>query len=304
MQNGHELPRAGLSELTAFSAVATLRSFRKAADELALSPSTVSHMMRSLEQRMGVRLLHRTTRSVAPTEAGERLLARLRPALDDLRRALEEVDDFRARPTGRLRINAHETAIRVLLRHVVPAFRQRYPAIHLDFVSDGRLVDIVKEGFDAGVRLGGAIPQDMTAVSFGGEARCLVVASPKYLASRGRPATPDDLRAHECVRIRLPSGKIFHWGFEKRQQEVSMDVPGTLMLDHEGLTIQAALKGLGLAYVFERSVRATLKAGRLVAVLEDWCPTFPGMFLYYPGHRHVPPPLRAFIESLKASRIP
>lgn len=303
MQNGHELPRAGLSELSAFSAVATLRSFRKAADELALSPSTVSHMMRSLEQRMGVRLLHRTTRSVAPTEAGERLLARLRPALDELRSALDEVDDYRAQPTGRLRISAHETAIRVLLHHVVPVFRERYPAIHLDLVSDGRLVDIVKEGFDAGVRLGAAVPQDMTAVSFGGKARFLVVASPKYVASRGRPTTPDDLRLHECLRIRLPSGKIFHWRFEKRKQEVSIDVPGSLTLDHEGLTIQAALEGLGLAYVFERSVRETLKAGRLVAVLEDWCPTFPGMFLYYPGHRHVPPPLRAFIDSLKASRI-
>ncbi len=303
MQNRHQLPRAGLSELSAFSAVATLRSFRKAADELALSPSTVSHMMRSLEQRMGVRLLHRTTRSVAPTEAGERLLARLRPALDDLHRALDEVDDFRARPEGRVRVNAPEAAMRVLLRNVVPAFRKDYPGIHLDLVSEGKLVDIVKDGFDAGVRLGGAIPQDMTAVSFGGEARCLVVASPKYLASRGRPATPDDLHTHECLRLRLPSGKIFHWEFEKRQQEISIDVPGTLTLDHEGLMIQAALKGLGLAYVFERSVRATLKAGRLIAVLEDWCPTFPGMFLYYPGHRLVPPALRAFIDTLKASRV-
>jgi DNA-binding transcriptional LysR family regulator len=303
MQNGHELPRAGLSELTTFSAVATLRSFRKAADELGLSPSTVSHMIGSLEQRMGVRLLHRTTRSVAPTDAGERLLARLGPALDDLRSALNEVDDFRAEPTGRLRINAHEMAIRALLSSVVPSFRERYPAIHLDFVNDGRLVDIVKEGFDAGVRLGGAIPQDMSAVSFGGEARCLVVASPKYLATRGTPTTPEDLRTHECIRIRLPSGKIFHWKFEKRQQEVSLDVPGTLMLDHEGITIQAALEGLGLAYVFERSARALLKAGQLIAVLEDWCPTFPGMFLYYPGHRHVPPPLRAFIDTLKAAKV-
>ena len=147
MQKGHELPRAGLSELTAFSAVAGLRSFRKAADELALSPSTVSHMMHALEQRMGVRLLHRSTRSVAPTEAGERLLARLRPALDELRRALDEVDDFRAQPAGRLRISAHETALRVLLAHVVPAFRERYPAIHLDFASDGKLIDIVEDGF-------------------------------------------------------------------------------------------------------------------------------------------------------------
>ena len=143
----------------------------------------------------------------------------------------------------------------------------------------------------------------MTAVSFGGEARCLVVASPQYLASRGKPKTPEDLRAHECIRIRLPSGKVFHWEFAKRQQDVSIDVPGTLMLDQESLSIQAAVQGLGLAYVFERSVSALLSEGRLVAVLQDWCPTFPGMFLYYPGHRHIPLPLRAFIDALKTSRI-
>jgi len=294
---------ASLTELSAFSAIATLRSFRKAADALALSPSTVSHLMRALERRMGVRLLHRTTRSVAPTEAGERLLARLRPALDDLHRALEEVDDLRERPVGRLRINATEYANRVLLRDVVPAFRKRFPGIELDLVSEGKRVDIVKEGFDAGVRLGGTIPQDMIAVNFGGKERFLVVASPKYLAKHGRPKTPDDLRAHECIRRRFPSGKIYHWEFEKRGEELSIDVAGALTLDHEGLMIEAALDGLGCAYVFEGLVRAPLKAGRLVAVLEEWCPSFPGMCLYYPGHRHVPPTLRAFIETLKASRI-
>ena len=297
------MSRAGLTELTAFTAIASLRSFRRAADELALSPSTMSHIMRSLEQRMGVRLLHRTTRSVAPTEAGERLLARLRPALQDLHRALEEVDDFRERPMGRLRINATEHAIRVLLREVVPAFRKRFPAVDLDLVSEGKLVDIVKEGFDAGVRLRATVPQDMVAVSFGGEARCLVVGAPKYFAKRERPKTPDDLRAHECIRLRFPSGKVYHWEFERRRQEISVDVPGALTLDHEGLTIEAVIDGLGLAYVFEHSVRAALKAGRLVAVLEDWCPTFPGMALYYPGNRYMPPPLRAFIDTLKASPI-
>jgi DNA-binding transcriptional LysR family regulator len=295
--------RANLTELTAFSAVATLRSFRKAADALALSPSTVSHLMRALEQRMRVRLLHRTTRSVAPTEAGERLLARLRPALDDLQVALQEVDDLRERPMGRLRINATEYAIRALLRDVVPVFRERFPDIELDLVSEGKQIDIVKEGFDAGVRLGGMIPQDMVSVGFSADERCLVVASRKYLAKHAGPKTPDDLRGHECIRLRLPSGKLFHWEFERRGQEVSIDVPGGLTLGHEGLTVEAALDGLGLAYVFEGSVRAALKAGNLVAVLEDWCPPFPGMFLYYPGHRHVPPPLRAFIDTLKMSRI-
>jgi DNA-binding transcriptional LysR family regulator len=302
MKKGHECRRADLTELTAFSAIASLRSFRKAADDLALSPSTVSHMMLALERRVGVRLLHRTTRSVAPTEAGERLLARLLPALDELHGALDEVEDFREQPMGRVRINATESAIRVLLQDVVPSFRKRFPTIGLDFVSEGQLVDIVKDGFDAGVRLGGAIPHDMVAFAFGGESRCLVVGSSSYLAERARPKVPDDLRAHECIRLRLPSGKIYRWEFEKRRHALRIDVPGALTLDHEGLMIEAAIDGLGLAYVFERSARAALKAGRLVAVLEDWCPTFSGMFLYYPGHRHVPPSLRAFIDTLKASR--
>lgn len=291
-----------MSELSAFAEVATLRSFRKAADVLELSPSTMSHLMRRLEQRMGVRLLHRTTRSVAPTQAGERLLARLRPALDEIRNVLGEIDDFRDEASGRVRINAPEQGVRLLLREVVPAFQKKHPKIELDLVTEGRLVDIVKEGFDAGVRLGGTIPRDMIAVRLGGQARAVVVASPKYLARHERPLTPDDLQSHACIRCRLPNGKLLAWEFEKRGQPLTIEAPGTLILNQEGLMIEAAIAGLGVAYVFESSVRDILKAQRLTSVLDDWCPGFPGAFVYYPGDRNVPSALRAFVDTVKMSR--
>ena len=288
-----------LNDLTAFSAIVAHRSFRKAADELGLSPSTLSHMMRTLELNMGVRLLHRTTRSVAPTEAGERLVARLQPILHDLNLALDEVDDFRGQPSGLLRINASEPAARQLLRSVVPDFLRRYPEMSLDLATDGRLVDIVAAGFDAGVRLGEAVPKDMIAVRFGGELRFVAVASPAYLKAHAAPVTPDDLKAHACIRVRLPSGKPYRWQFEKHGQEINIDVPGSLTLDHLGLMAEAAVDGMGIAFVPDKSVKDHLESGALVEVLADWCPAIPGLYLYYPGHRHVPPGLKAFIELLK-----
>lgn len=290
-----------ITELTAFAEVAVTRSFRKAADALELSPSTVSHLMRRLEERMGVRLLHRTTRSVAPTQAGEQLLARLRPVLDELHGALREVEDFRAQPTGRIRVNAPEQAVRLLLREVVPGFQKNYPGIELDLVTEGRFVDIVKEGFDAGVRLGGTIPQDMIAIPFGGQARCIAVASPGYLALSTSLQTPDDLHSHACIQVRLPNGKLFAWEFEKQGRSLTIEVPGTLTLNQEGLMIDAALSGLGIAYVFESSVREALEAGRLISVLDDWCPGFPGAYLYYPSNRNIPSALRAFVDMVKLS---
>ncbi|VXC51807.1 LysR family transcriptional regulator [Pseudomonas sp. 9Ag] len=290
-----------MTELNAFAEVATLRSFRKAADLLELSPSTVSHLIRRLEQRMDVRLLHRTTRSVAPTQAGERLLARLRPALEELRSALGEVDEFRGKATGRVRINAPEQGARLLLREVVPAFQKSFPGIELDLVTEGRFVDIVKEGFDAGVRLGGAIPRDMIAIQVGGQARGIAVASPSYFTRHKRPKTPDDLQSHECIRVRLPNGKLLAWEFEKRGQTLAIDVPGTLILNQESMMIEAALAGLGIAYVFESSVLDALKTGQLTIVLDDWCSGFPGAYLYYPGNRNIPSALRAFVDTIKIS---
>lgn len=291
-----------LADLTALAAIVAHRSFRKAANELGVSPSTLSHLMRALEASMGVRLLHRTTRSVSPTEAGQRLVERLRPVLRDLDGALAEVEAVRSRPGGTLRINANETAARLLLGSVVPAFLARYPDMALDLVTDGRLIDIVAEGFDAGVRLGEAVPQDMIAVRLGGDTRFVAVAAPAYLSARPPPQTPDGLKDHACIRVRMPSGKLYRWEFERHGQALTVDVPGPLTLDHIGLMADAAEAGLGIAYVPEQAVRSRIGRGTLATVLDDWCPSIPGLCLYYPGHRHVPPGLRAFIEVLQGVR--
>lgn len=293
------MKKPDLTDLTAFAAIVAHRSFRQAADELGLSASTLSHMMRALEQKMGVRLLNRTTRSVAPTEAGERLVSRLRPLLRDLDLALDDINQYRDRPSGLLRINASEPAARQLLAQVVPAFLARYPEMALDLVTENRLVDIVAGGFDAGIRLGEALPQDMIAVRFGGEVRFVTVAAPAYLAGRGTPQTPDDLKQHDCIRLRQPSGKIYRWEFSRNGQEIAMDVPGALTLNHLGLMAQAAVGGLGIAYVPAAVAQPFIDDRKLVRVLGEWCPPIPGLFLYYPGNRHVPPGLRAFIDVLK-----
>ena len=293
------MAKSSLSDLTALSAISAHRSFRKAADELGLSSSTLSHMMQSLERRMGVRLLHRTTRSVSTTEAGERLVARLNPVLRELDLALEEASDLGHRLSGTLRINAGESAARALLRSAIPIFLARHPQMSLDLVTEGRLVDIVACGFDAGVRLWESVPRDMIAVRFGGEVRFLTVASPAYLARRGAPRTPDELKHHACIRLRMPSGKLYRWEFEKHGQELSVDVAGALTLDHVELMTEAAAAGLGIAYVPDSSSRPYVACGALVAVLEEWCPAIPGLSLYYPGHRHVPPGLRAFVDVVR-----
>jgi DNA-binding transcriptional LysR family regulator len=259
----NEPRRPEIADLTAFAAIAAHRSFRKAADELEVSPSTLSHLMRDLEQRLGVRLLHRTTRSVSPTEAGARLL----------------------------------------LESVIPTFRVAHPDVHLDLVADGTLVDIVAGGFDAGVRLLEAVPEDMIGVPFGGGARFVAVASPAYLAVKGRPKVPDDLERHECIRFRMPSGKMYRWELEKRGRSVNVDVDGAITLDNVELMALAARRGLGVAFVSERTVRPYIASGELEILLGDWSPEYPGLCLYYPGHRHMPPALRAFLDVLKATAI-
>jgi DNA-binding transcriptional LysR family regulator len=296
------MPRPTLTELQAFSAVAEHRSFRKAADALGVTRSALSRTLLGLEERLGVRLLNRTTRSVSPTEAGARLLGRLEPVLRDLDAALDALSDHREGPRGTLRINTNEGAARLLLERAVPEFLERHPHVELDLVTEGRLVDIVEQGFDAGVRLIEAVPKDMIAIPIGGELRFLVVASPAYLAGRAPPITPDDLRQHRCIRQRLPSGKPYRWEFERHGEEIRIDVPGALTLDHSGLMAQAAADGLGIAYVPESFARALLDAGRLTTVLDDWCPWIPGLALYYPRNALVPPTLRAFIDVVKQTR--
>ncbi|WP_079415800.1 LysR family transcriptional regulator [Thiomonas intermedia] len=288
-----------LNDVEAFAAIAHHRSFRKAGDALGVSRSALSHAMIGLERTLGVRLLNRTTRSVSPTEAGTRLLERMIPVLRDFDMALDGLADERGEAGGRLRINANKSGAQFLLSQVVPRFMTQHPKVELDLVSEGRLIDIVEAGFDAGVRLAEAVPQDMIAVPVGGSVRFLALASPAYLAGRGTLTTPDDLRQHVCIRQRLPSGKRYRWEFSRCGEESSVDVPGLLTLDDNELMTQAASNGLGIAYVPEIFGRDLLASGRLVTVLEDWCPPLPGLMLYYPGHRHVPSALRAFIDILR-----
>lgn len=293
-------PRPSLTELTAFIEVVRHASFRAAADELGISPSTLSHMMRALEERLGVRLFNRTTRSVAPTEAGMRLFQSLTPVLSDLDVALNDVNRFRERPSGTLRINASEAAADVLVNRIVPVFIERFPEMHVDIVTEGRLIDIVAEGFDAGVRLAESVPQDMVAIPLGGAVAFFAVASPAYLEAHGTPRTPDDLAKHRCIRFRLPGGKLYRWEFERHGQQLRVEVNGPLTLDHIRLMVDAAVNGLGIAYVTSSAAQSAIDRGLLVPVLRDWVPTFEGHCLYYPSHRLLPAGLRAFVDVVKA----
>ncbi|WP_321790048.1 LysR family transcriptional regulator [Paraburkholderia sp. J94] len=294
------MAKVTLSDLQAFMVVAARRSFVQAAGEMGVSRSALSHAMRGLEGDLDVRLLNRTTRSVSLTEAGERLLARLQPVLSELEHALEDVarDDNALR--GTLRINGNEGAIRQLLQTVVPRFLAMYPQMELDLVAQGQFVDIVAEGFDAGVRLGEALHKDMIAVRVSDDLRFLAVASPRYLRKHGQPVVPQDLQMHRCIRHRLPSGKRYRWEFARHGEGFSIDPPGALTLDSITLMAEAATDGLGVAYIPESYAREALARKRLVAVLTDWCPLIPGLFLYFPGNRHIPAGLRAFIDLLRA----
>lgn len=293
------MTRPTLNELEAFAAVARHLSFQKAADALGLSRSALSHTVIGLEKRLGVRLLNRTTRSVASTDAGLRLLERLTPILRGLDAALDGLAEARGEPSGLLRINANKRAAQLLLGAVVPRFLARHPLVELDLVSEGRLVDIVAENFDAGVRLYDAVPADMIAVRFGSDVRFIATASTDYLQGRLPVTTPDDLTHHTCIRQRLPSGKRYRWEFSRLGEEFVLDPPGALTLDDNDLLVQAAMAGLGIAYVPESFAHAGLASGRLVRLLPDWCPPSPGLALYYPGNRYIPATLRAFIDLLK-----
>jgi DNA-binding transcriptional LysR family regulator len=297
------MPHPSFNDLSVFVLVATHRSFRRAADELGMAPSSLSHAMKSLEHQLGVRLLNRTTRSVALTEAGDRLLARLSPALEDMDAALAEASATRDVPAGTVRINAPETAALMLMRDVIPWVLDRFSEISVDLVTEGRFVDIVEAGFDAGVRLGETVPQDMVAVRFGGDMPFRMVASPDYLKQAGRPKIPEDLHRHACIRHRMPGGKLYRWEFERRGDRLVLDVPGRLTLNSIALMVSAAVEQRGIAYVPEPAAEPFLRSGGLVTVLDDWCLPGPGLFLYYPGHRHVPAALQAFIQVLR-ERLP
>ncbi|MDX3885385.1 MAG: LysR family transcriptional regulator [Sphingomonas sp.] len=291
--------RSGLAEFEAVVAVARLGSFRAAAAELGMSTSALSHAVAALEARLGVRLFNRTTRSVSPTDAGDQFIARIAPALGEIGQAVEAVNSHRETPTGTLRINTSAGAARMILAPIVLEYLRRYPEMNVVIVTEGKLVDIVGQGFDAGIRLAEAVPNDMIAVPIGGDQRMLVVGAPSYFRDRPRPQVPDDLLGHECIRARMASGSIWRWEFECRGQAIAVDVPGRLVLDEMTLMLEAALAGVGLAYLSQWSVAGHIAAGRLVPVLEDCSPPYPGLCLYYPGRRHVPAGLRALIGLIR-----
>ena len=288
-----------IKHLRSFVTLAEELHFGRAAQSLGLLPASLGRHIRLLEEEVGVPLFHRTTRSVALTEAGQRLLERLQPALDQVHDALEEMNHFRAAPAGLLRINATRAAVQTQLGPRLARFLQAHPDVRIELAQDDGLVDIVAKGFDAGVRLHESVPEDMVAVPLGPPLRGLIVGAPSYLQRRGVPTHPHELAQHECVRFRFASGHLYKWQFERDGQELEVDVPGRLTLGDQHTILQAVIDGLGLAYVLEDSARPYLDDGRLVAVLEDWSEPFPGFVLYYPRQRQMSSALRAFVDMVR-----
>jgi DNA-binding transcriptional LysR family regulator len=285
--------------MNAFVAVAEQRSFAKAAVQLDISRSRLSETISALEARLGVRLLNRTTRSVAPTAAGERLLARLRPLLDDLAGALDSINTFRDKPAGLLRLTVPPPVASFMLAPLVSRFLAQYPAIELEVSVDATLVDIVAGRFDAGMRAGERIERDMIAVRIGDVLGGVVVAAPSYLARHPRPTTPRDLEAHNCIRFRFPSGILLPWQFEKRGKQMEVAVQGNLIVNDQELAVRAAVDGVGVLYTALGYAAPEITAGRLVPLLEEWQPGSAAIFLYYPSRRQVPAPLQALIGFLR-----
>src|SRR5579871_2558687 len=292
--------RDELSVLSVFLAVAEERSFTRAAKRLGVSPSALSHAIRGLEEHLGVRLLSRTTRSVAPTDAVEQFIARLSPALADVRGALAQVTGLRARPAGRVRLVTSRAAARTVLAPKLARFARDYPdvLIELTTTEESRL-DLVGAGFDAGIHLGEFVERDMIAVRVSPEQRAAIVAAPSYFASHPRPKSPRDLPAHRCINFRHGSAGVYHWEFDKGRKSLSVAVNGPLTVDDVDVLIRAAVDGVGLAFALEEHVAPQLASGALVRVLDDWCPPFAGYFLYYPSRRQQPPALSALIEALR-----
>jgi DNA-binding transcriptional LysR family regulator len=295
--------RGGMADLTAFVAVAENLSFRAAAALLGVTPSALSHTMRQLEERLGVRLLHRTTRSVSLTDAGMRLLGRLRPAIDQIVGALDDLNQERDRPLGNLRIYATHLAAATVIASAWDRFLTIYPEVHLEVSVDEAPIDIVAKGFDAGIGTRERAAADMIAVQVVGPMKVAVVGAPAYFARHRPPRTPDDLSRHSCVQYRRPrEGTVLEWPFERDGKSQRISVDGRVMVNNLDLNVRAAVDGLGIAYTLEPLAELFLRSGQLVRVLEDWSPCFEGLFLYYPGRRQVPAALRAFIDMIGMAR--
>ena len=291
--------RNDLSILSAFVAIAEERSFTKAAKRLAVSPSAMSHAMRDLEEGLGVRLLSRTTRSVAPTEAGEQLLARLRPALTDVQDAVDQLSGLRDKPAGRVRLLVPRLAGTTVLGPKLAKFTRDYPDVVLDITADDSRLDIVAGGFDAGIHFGEYIQKDMIAVRVSQDHRAAIVGTPEYFKSHPKPKTPHDLLKHRCINFRHGSAGLYRWEFDKGKKSLSVAVHGPLIVDDVETLVRAAIDSVGLAFVSDERVAAQLESGDLIRVLDDWCQPFPGFFLYYPSRRQQPAALSAVINALR-----
>lgn len=294
------MPRRTITDLLAFRAVARERSFTRAAAQIGVSPSALSHTIRALEERLGIRLLTRTTRSVAPTQAGERLLATIGPHFDGIEAELASLSEFRDKPAGTIRITTGIHAAATILQPALATLLPDYPDIQVEISVDAGFVDIVAERFDAGVRLGETIAQDMVAVRIGPDMRMAAVASPAYFSEREPPRTPHDLAAHNCINLRFPTrGGLYAWEFEKDGRALNVRVEGQLIVNAIALARAAAIDGSGMAYLPEDYLQADIDAGRLVRALEDWCPPFPGYHLYYPSRRQQSPAFALLVEALR-----
>ncbi|PZR32464.1 LysR family transcriptional regulator [Caulobacter segnis] len=290
------MAQGSLAELEAVLMVARRGKFRAAALELGVSTTALSNAIAKLERTLGVRLFNRTTRSVSLTEAGQQFVAQVGPAVRDIHEAIEIARSQTAAPSGTLRINAFPTAAREIFSWLVLPFLRVHPQVHIDIVTEGRLVDIVEGGFDFGVRSADLVPVDMIALPLGGARRNVVVGTPSYLKTHGTPVIPQDLARHACLRVRLPNGAIHRWPFEKDGQSLQIDVEGAVTLDEASLARAAALASIGLALAMESDVREDLEAGRLVRVLEDWTPVLPSLSLYYPSRRNPTAAFKAFVD--------
>jgi DNA-binding transcriptional LysR family regulator len=300
MKQSFTVRRSALDGLEAFLSVAQHRSFRKAAAELGVTPSTISQAVRLLETRVGAALFIRTTRSVGLTEAGQRFLSRAKPAFEELIAAGELARDLGRRPAGRLRLTVPRAVVPILLEPLIASFCEAYPEIEIEIAASAELVDLAAEGFDAGIRLGQLIAADMVAVRLTPPFRLIVVGSPAYFARRDRPERPDDLRRHACLRLRRSNGALALWSLNDNGRAIEIAVSGPLIASDVPTMLGAAIEGVGIAQVPEPIAAGALAAGKLVPVLEKFAPTAPGVFLYYPHRRQMTPKLRAFIDHVKS----
>ncbi|WP_212590877.1 LysR family transcriptional regulator [Bordetella genomosp. 5] len=285
--------------MNTFLAVYKLRSFSKAAVELGISTSALSHAIRNLETRLGIRLLHRTTRTVAPTDAGSSLAKRLEIGFEEIGGALDEVNQHRDRPAGRIRINVLSDGARLLIAKHMPQFLKAYPEVDVEIAVNDQMIDIVAAGFDAGIRFGGTVPEDFVAIRLGRPLRWVAVASPRYINQHPPVSTPADLKSQECIQIRTGNGVVYRWEFEQGQERVAVEVPGQLCVNETTLGVELALNHVGIFYCLEERVTPWLQTGELQVVLPDWSPIEPAFYIYFPGHRMVPPGLTELIEFLK-----